>query len=59
MPIGVTCIDNKFRKKRTKKITKQQEFDVMQKRPSKDAIERFREELFQLRYQRMAGEKNE
>lgn len=59
MPIGVTCIDNKFRKKRTRVITKQREFDVMEKSVSKDAMARFREEPYQLRCQRMRKEQNE
>lgn len=56
MPIGVTCIDNKFKRKRTKIIKQQRELDVMEKCPSRDAMARFREEPFQLRYQRMREE---
>lgn len=59
MPIGIMCIDNKFKKKRTRILTKQREFDVIEKRASTDVIARFREEPYQLRYQRMVGEKNE
>ena len=39
-----------------KRVKQQREFDVMQKRPSRDAMARFREEPFQLRYQREHGE---
>ena len=59
MPIGVTNIDNKFKRKRTKIIKQQHEFAAMQKRPSRDAMARFREEPYQLRYQRMRESKNE
>ena len=52
MPIGVTNIDSKFRRKRTEIIKQQHEFAVMEKSVSKDAIARFREEPFQLRYAR-------
>ena len=59
MPIGVTKIDNKFKKKRTRNLDKQREFDVMEKSVSKDAKSRFREEPYQLRYQRMREKQNE
>lgn len=49
-------LDSKFKRKRIKIIERQQEFNVMQKRPSRDAMARFREEPFQLRYQRMREE---
>lgn len=45
-------LDSKFKRKRVKIIERQQSFDVMQKNPSKDAMARFREEPFQLRYVR-------
>ena len=48
-------IDSKFKRKRMKIISKQQEFDVMEKRAARDAMERFREEPFQLRYAREHG----
>ena len=56
MPLGVTKIDNKFKSTVTKRVKQQREFDVMQKRPSRDAMARFREEPYQLRYQREHGE---
>lgn len=52
MPIDVTNIDGKFKRKRTKIIKQQHEFAVMEKSVSKDAMARFREEPFQLRYAR-------
>ena len=39
-----------------KRVKQQREFDVMQKRPSRNAMARFREEPYQLRYQREHGE---
>lgn len=59
MPIDITCIDNKFKKKRTRILTKQREFDVMEKRASRDAMERFKEEPYQLRCQRMREKQDE
>ena len=56
MPIDVTNIDNKFKRKRTKIIKQQHEVAVMEKGVSKDAMTRFREEPYQLRYQREHGE---
>lgn len=51
MQLRVTKLDNKYKDVR-KRVKQQREFDVMQKRPSRNAMARFREEPFQLRYAR-------
>lgn len=56
MQLRVTKLDNKYKRKSTRSVKKQREFDVMEKSVSKDAISRFREEPYQLRYQRMREE---
>ena len=55
MQLRVTKLDSKYSGVR-KRVKQQREFDVMQKRPSRDAMARFREEPYQLRYQRAHGE---
>ena len=55
MHINRERIDSKFKKKNTSILNQQREFDCMMKEKNKDALERFKEEPFQLRYMRMYG----
>lgn len=57
--IVINCADNRLKPPKQNKVKQQREYDVMQKRPSRDALVRFKDEPYQLRYQRMLGEKNE
>lgn len=56
MPINVTGIDSKFKRKQLKLIKQQRGYDVMQKTDSDRAKERFKTEPYQLKYMRKYGE---
>ena len=56
MPINVTSIDNKFKRKKQKNVKQQREYDSMVSRPSELAMERFKAEPYQLRYAREYGQ---
>ena len=53
MHIAGVHIDSKFKKRGTSILNQQREFDCMMKEKNKDALERFKEEPYQLMYMRM------
>ena len=53
MHINRERIDSKFKKKGTSILNQQREFDCMIRDKNKGALDRFKEEPFQLRYMRM------
>ena len=53
MHINRERIDSKFKKKNTSILNQQREFDCMIRDKNKVALDRFKEEPYQLRYMRM------
>jgi hypothetical protein len=53
VPIGITCIDNKLKPKRLNKTKQQAEFDMMERYPSKSALDKLKEKPYQLKCQKM------
>lgn len=59
MSLDVTSIDGKFKRKGTREQGKQRGYDAMQKSYSKRAMGWFKDEPYQLWYQKMRGKQNE
>ena len=56
MPLDVTSIDSKFKRKGTREQGKQRGYDAMQKSHSKRAMAWFKAEPYKLMYQKMREE---
>ena len=55
MPVSVTRIDNKFKSTVVKRVKQQAEFAVMMKEHTVEAMDKFKEEPYQLKYMRTYG----
>ena len=55
MPVSVTRIDNKFKSTVAKRVKQQAEFAVMMKEHTVEAMDKFKEEPYQLKYMRTYG----